>query len=62
MQQPDLFSVPRYPNAPGFKRDGTSRAAFCDLWNTINGPGAWDQNPWVAAYTFRVLDTKGAGQ
>lgn len=24
------------------------------LWDQINGKGAWDQNPWVAAYTFTV--------
>jgi hypothetical protein len=28
---------------------------FRDLWNSIYGPGAWDANPWVAAYTFRVV-------
>lgn len=22
------------------------------LWNFINGPGAWQENPWVVAYTF----------
>jgi len=31
------------------------REAFTRLWNTINGPGSWDQNPWVAAYSFRVI-------
>lgn len=30
----------------------TGRLCFSDLWDTINGPGAWDRNPWVAAYTF----------
>lgn len=25
------------------------------LWNDINGPGAWEENPWVAAYTFRPI-------
>jgi hypothetical protein len=25
-----------------------------DLWNSINGGGAWDANPWVVAYTFVV--------
>lgn len=25
------------------------------LWNSINGPGAWDNNPWVCAYTFRPV-------
>ncbi len=29
-------------------------AAYRSLWETINGPGAWDANPWVAAYTFTV--------
>lgn len=27
---------------------------FAKLWNSINGPDAWDMNPWVAAYTFTV--------
>lgn len=25
-----------------------------DLWNSINGAGSWDANPWVVAYTFTV--------
>ncbi|WP_164827146.1 hypothetical protein [Sinorhizobium meliloti] len=25
------------------------------LWDEINGAGAWDANPWVAAYTFTVI-------
>lgn len=29
---------------------------FMDLWNSINGTGAWNANPWVWALTFkRVL-------
>ena len=36
-------------------RDGPDpRAWYADLWDTINGPGAWGKNPWVAAYTFSV--------
>jgi len=31
-----------------------SVAKFAALWNTINGPGAWESNPWVAAYSFTV--------
>lgn len=29
-------------------------ASYASLWNAINGLGAWDANPWVAAYTFAV--------
>lgn len=32
------------PHAEGFR----------DLWESINGAGSWDANPWVAALTFRV--------
>ena len=49
------------PNNPGWwlsQTDGelcpTARDAYADLWNAINGEGAWQANPWVAAYTFTV--------
>lgn len=28
--------------------------SYATLWESINGPGSWDANPWVAAYTFTV--------
>lgn len=28
--------------------------SYRTLWQSINGPGSWDANPWVAAYTFTV--------
>jgi hypothetical protein len=33
---------------------GSGRSWYADLWDRINGPGAWDANPYVAAYTFTV--------
>ncbi|MGX5719870.1 hypothetical protein [Shinella zoogloeoides] len=30
------------------------RISYMQLWDRINGRGAWDANPWVAAYTFTV--------
>lgn len=28
--------------------------SYAKLWDRINGPGAWEANPWVAAYSFTV--------
>ena len=34
---------------------GPARSIFEQLWNSINGTGAWDANPWVVAVSFRVV-------
>jgi hypothetical protein len=31
---------------------GTRKTTFAGLWNKINGPGAWDANPWVWVVSF----------
>jgi hypothetical protein len=31
---------------------GTRKTTFAKLWNHINGPGAWDENPWVWVISF----------
>ena len=33
---------------------GSNRKAFQHLWESINGPSAWEANPWVAAVSFDV--------
>jgi hypothetical protein len=38
----------------GDARHGSPVSAYAALWDHINGPGEWQQNPWVAAYTFTV--------
>lgn len=43
------------PPSEKVKRDAYHKAhtdAFSDLWNSINGPDAWEANPWAAAYSF----------
>lgn len=34
---------------------GWPQRAYAKLWDEINGPGAWEANPWVAAYTFKPI-------
>ncbi|EKT4568434.1 hypothetical protein QEM43_004150 [Pseudomonas putida] len=29
--------------------------AFADVWDSINGPGAWEANPWVWAVEFKQV-------
>ena len=37
---------------PGYPYSATPREHFQTLWNQINGPGAWDANPWVWVVCF----------
>jgi hypothetical protein len=34
--------------------DAEARACFGELWDSINGAGSWDANPWVWVLTFKV--------
>lgn len=46
-----------YSNGPTLLSDGgliMATASFHSLWDSINGPDAWDASPWVVAYTFTV--------
>ncbi|MBD8556872.1 hypothetical protein IFT84_20380 [Rhizobium sp. CFBP 8762] len=35
-------------------RDAYPIGWYAALWDTINGPGAWDRDPWVVVYRYRV--------
>jgi hypothetical protein len=45
-----IFSVP----GTDIEKLG-SVAAYAALWESINGPGSWDANPWVWAVEFKVI-------
>ncbi|MFP5078259.1 hypothetical protein ACLE20_13205 [Rhizobium sp. YIM 134829] len=38
----------------GDSRHGSPVSAYAALWDSINGEGAWNANPWVAVYSFTV--------
>ena len=43
-------------SVPGINGAGTTaRAAYALLWNSINGRGSWDANPWVWVVEFKQI-------
>lgn len=38
-----------------FRSTASAQESFRSLWDSINGAGAWGENPWVVAYTFEVI-------
>ncbi len=53
---PHDVGYPAFRAAEGDKpRYSSARAAFEELWDSING-GTWEDNPWVWALTFRRLE------
>jgi hypothetical protein len=34
------------------QRPSSAKDSFQCIWNSINGPGAWDENPWVWVISF----------
>ena len=42
--------------AGGLKQMATAKQAYQDLWESINGPGSWEANPWLWAVTFKRVE------
>lgn len=38
------------------RQTGSARTAYRDLWNRINGPDAWNVNPWVWVVGFKRVE------
>lgn len=43
-----------WESAPGQHQARSASQSFRLLWNSINGPSAWEANPWVAAISFET--------
>jgi hypothetical protein len=54
--QQDAAHTGRFDGAGNPEECGSYRLGFMGIWNSINGPGSWEANPWVAAYTFERVN------
>lgn len=58
------YGIPDHDGLPGGCDAGwpwvdwkhTPRNAFCQIWESINGAGSWDANPWVWCVEFKRID------
>lgn len=58
------WGIPDSDGLPGNDDDGwhwhewdqDPRKAYQRLWESINGPGSWDANPWVWVYNFTKIE------
>jgi hypothetical protein len=39
----------------GTDEEYARKLLFGQLWDSVNGPGAWERNDWVFAYSFREV-------
>jgi hypothetical protein len=44
--------------ACGAPQEGSHKAGFAQLWESINGPGSWEANPWVWVIEFKNLENQ----
>lgn len=54
---PSLRFWRRYRDGSGVGYVDSAIGSYASLWTSINGPGSWNANPWVAALSFERVET-----
>jgi hypothetical protein len=50
----DYKGLPAYAWKEDGNGHGSPKGAFWALWDHVNGPESWKENPWIWALTFKV--------
>jgi hypothetical protein len=56
--EPGTAHWKNYDTSPGWRYWESPIQSYRTLWETINGPGSWDANPWVWVVEFNVKGAK----
>jgi hypothetical protein len=57
LYSPDPNADPEQHYIKGSNTWDDATACYSDLWESINGKGSWDANPWVWVVEFRRVET-----
>lgn len=54
--EPGTAHWKNYETGPGWRYWESPKQSYRTLWESINGPGSWDTNPWAWCIEFKKVE------